>query len=62
MTNEELRNEPKATNIQSYILGENDTQMIDQLPQVEAIGMMHLLPIDNFASRSDHSNYLVCIR
>lgn len=43
--NEELKSEPKATNFPSYKLGDTDAQMIDQLSQAEAIGMILLLSI-----------------
>ena len=45
VTNEELKSEPKATNFPSYKLGDTDTQMIDQLPHVKAIGTILLLSI-----------------
>ncbi|KAK7283118.1 hypothetical protein RIF29_12416 [Crotalaria pallida] len=35
--NEELKSEPKATSFPGYKSGDTDTQMIDQLPQAEAI-------------------------
>ncbi|KAK7383461.1 hypothetical protein VNO78_29140 [Psophocarpus tetragonolobus] len=37
--NEELKGEAKAKNVQNSTLGETDTQMIDQLPQVKPIGV-----------------------
>lgn len=37
VTNEELKSEPKSTTIPSYTSVDTDTQMIDQLPQVEII-------------------------
>ena len=38
VTNEQLKSEPKAENFLSYKSRDTDTQMIDQLPQVEKIG------------------------
>ncbi|KAL2346668.1 hypothetical protein Fmac_000668 [Flemingia macrophylla] len=43
VTNEELKNEPKATNFPSYKMADTDTQMIDQLPQVETIASEEVL-------------------
>lgn len=43
VTNNGLKCEPNATNIPSCKSGETDTQMIDQLPQVESIGIVLLL-------------------
>ncbi|MCH99790.1 CHD3-type chromatin-remodeling factor PICKLE-like, partial [Trifolium medium] len=37
VTNEEIKSEPKSTTIPSYKSVDTDTQMIDQLPQVETI-------------------------
>lgn len=42
---EELNSEPKTINAPSYISGETDSIKIDQLPQVEAIGMRLLSSI-----------------
>ncbi|KAI4337260.1 hypothetical protein L6164_015699 [Bauhinia variegata] len=36
-TNEELKSEPKVTSVPSYKSGDTDIEMIDHLPQVEAI-------------------------
>jgi len=49
VTNEEVKSEPKSTTIPSYISVDTDTQMIDQLPQVEIIGMILLLLIIYFS-------------
>ena len=62
VTNEELKSETKATNFPGDKLGDTDTQMIDQLPQVQTIGMILFLFIVCFVSRSDNNSYLVCIR
>lgn len=62
VTNEELKSETKATNFPSDKLGDSDTKMIDQLPQVETIGMILFLFSVYFVSWADNRSYLVCIR
>lgn len=47
VTNEQLKSEPKAANFPSYKSRDTDTQMIDQLPQVEKIGIILLLFSNN---------------
>ncbi|XP_027333357.1 CHD3-type chromatin-remodeling factor PICKLE [Abrus precatorius] len=38
VANEEFKGKPMVTNVPSYTFGETGTQMIDQVPQVKAIG------------------------
>ncbi|XP_061365248.1 CHD3-type chromatin-remodeling factor PICKLE isoform X2 [Gastrolobium bilobum] len=58
VTTEELKSEPRATNFPSYKLGDTDTQMIDQLPQVEAIANEEI----SVAACDDDPNRLELVR